>query len=148
MVADYKTILHPTIAIATYNTLALAWMTKGSTMPLTTKAFSSTNQPNLLCQSSHYYTCFHSWQFKQIADCFSRFFSLSDDAFCANMNNTFPLQPCWTLMIPPSTTASALICALSNKLLQSWFIWESFCQDLHIGPSHNKSLPTVNVQAS
>jgi hypothetical protein len=109
---------HPNIVIATDNTPALAWVSKGSTTSTAAPAFLLHYLAQL--RRAHKFTLnpvFTSGLTNQVADCCSRLFHLSDDNFLNYMNATFPVQPSWTLVTPPTATISCVNLALSKKLL-------------------------------
>jgi hypothetical protein len=110
---------HPHILIASDNTPAVAWATKGSTTSIKAPAF-------LL----HSLATFHHaipFTFKpvftpghtnQIADCCSCSFALSDVSFLHNMNTAFPVQPSWKLAQLPSDLMSIMNSCVLGKLLR------------------------------
>jgi hypothetical protein len=109
---------HPNIVIATDNTPALAWVSKGSTSSTAAPAFLLHYLAQL--RRAHKFTLnpvFVPGVTNQVADCCSRLSHLSDDNFLAYMNNTFPVQPSWTLVTPPTATNSCVNLALSKRLL-------------------------------
>jgi hypothetical protein len=109
---------HPNIVIATDNTPALAWVSKGSTTSTAAPAFLLHYLAQL--RRAHKFTLnpvFTSGLTNQVADCCSRLFHLSDDNFLEYMNDTFPVQPSWTLVTPPTATTSCVNLALSKRLL-------------------------------
>jgi hypothetical protein len=111
------------ISLASDNTPAVAWVTKGS---------NTSNGPpayllHMLAQSrrSHKYQLtvpFTTGLSNTIADCCSRLFHLNDKQFLQHMRDRFPIKPCWKLAPVPTETLSATNSALLRKLQKLHFI--------------------------
>jgi hypothetical protein len=111
------------ISLASDNTPAVAWITKGST----TSNGPSAYLLHMLAQSrrSHKYQLtvpFTSGISNTIADCCSRLFHLNDDTFLQHMRDRFPIQPCWKLAPVPSEILSSTNSALLKKLQKLRFM--------------------------
>jgi hypothetical protein len=110
------------ISLATDNTPAVAWVTKGSTTSYGPPAYLL----HMLAQSrrSNKYQLmvpFTPSLSNTIADCCSRLFHLNDQQFLQHINDRFPIKPCWKLAPVPSETLSATNSALSRKLQKLQF---------------------------
>jgi hypothetical protein len=109
--------LYHHLLIGVDNTAACAWLNKGSTSSSSAPAF-LLHQLARLRRASQFslsatYVPGHN---NNIADCCSRLLHLSDTNFLAVMNSTFPVQPSWTLVTPPTELLSLMSCALLNRL--------------------------------
>jgi hypothetical protein len=115
--AAHSPLPHPSIAIASDNTPAVAWAKKGSTTSNKAPAF-------LLHQLARQRRAlpfdlqpfFTPGTTNLVADLCSRSFHLSDTAFLLKMNSLFPIQPCWQLAQLPRETQSQLNSALLGQL--------------------------------
>jgi hypothetical protein len=115
--AAHSPLPHPSIAIASDNTPAVAWAKKGSTTSNKAPAF-------LLHQLARQRRAlpfdlqpfFTPGTTNLVADLCSRSFHLSDTAFLLKMNSLFPIQPCWQLAQLPPETRSQLNSALLRQL--------------------------------
>ena len=108
--------MHTTILIASNNTPAVVWASKGSTTSTAPNAFLLHH----LAQQCHLWKfdmlpCFTSGTSNQIADCCSCLFHLSDTGFLHYMNNHYPAQPCWQLAPVEHNIVSVLNSILSKK---------------------------------
>jgi hypothetical protein len=118
MAARTDTRPHINLAIASDNTPAVAWATKGSTTTMAPPAYLLHTLATLRRATPFSLTpCFTAGDTNQLADCCSRLFALSDTDFLTVMNARFPIQPSWTLVTPPPAIVSAMNSALSRKLL-------------------------------
>jgi hypothetical protein len=108
---------HTTILIASDNTPAVAWTSKGSTTSTAPNAFLLHHlaQQRRLWQFDML-PCFTPGVSNQIADCCSRLFHLSDTDFLTYMNLHYPAQPCWTLAPERHNIVSVLNSILSRNL--------------------------------
>jgi hypothetical protein len=113
--AHHASTPYQSILLASDNTPAIAWTTKGSATSNATNAFLL---HQLARQRRHKYydlvTCYTPGPTNLIADACSRLFMLSDPDFLAHMNQHFPVQPSWTLAHLPNE----LICELNSALLR------------------------------
>jgi hypothetical protein len=107
---------HPHILIASDNTPAVAWATKGSTTSIKAPAFLLHSLTTFRCTTPFTFKpIFTPGHTNKIADCCSRSFALSDAAFLHYMNETFPVQPSWKLAQLPSDLMSTMnSCALGK----------------------------------
>jgi len=111
------------ICLASDNTPAVTWVTKGSTTSNGPPAYLL----HMLAQSrrSHQYQLtvpFTTGLSNTIADCCSRLFHLNDDTFLQHMRHRFPIKPCWKLVPVPTETLSATNSALLKKLQKLRFM--------------------------
>jgi len=111
------------ISLASDNTPAVAWITKGSTTSNGPPAYLL----HMLAQSrrSQKYQLtvpFTSGISNTIADCCSRLFHLNDENFLQYMRDRFPVQPCWKLAPVPSEILSATNSALLRTLQRLHFM--------------------------
>jgi hypothetical protein len=130
------------ISLASDNTPAVAWVTKGS---------NTSNGPpayllHMLAQSrrSHKYQLtvpFTTGLSNTIADCCSRLFHLNDKQFLQHMRDPFPIKPCWKLAPVPTETLSAtnsaktaLHASRRNATDSTWDIRHTFCEELCYDP--------------
>jgi hypothetical protein len=113
---------HPytTTCIATDNTPTLAWVSKGSTTSVGPPVFLLRHLA-LDCRSSlaHVQPVFTPGNTNTSADLLSRSFHLSDPDMLQLVQQRFPTQPPWQLVIPPNDKISSMNLALS-KTLQPW----------------------------
>ena len=105
--------------IATDNTPALSWLTKGSTTTKKAPAFLL----HLLARLRHdtpfnLTTLFTPGSSNTLADCCSHLFHLTDDQFLDYINTNIPVQPSWTLVTPPTSLCCKLNSALYSRLQQ------------------------------
>lgn len=110
---------HPHIAVATDNTSACAWASKGSTTTGKAPAYLLHTLTQL--RRHRPFTLlplYTSGDTNTLADCCSRSFHLSDAELLAHLNAMYPSKPSWTLVTPPNDLLCKLSSALSNKLPQ------------------------------
>jgi hypothetical protein len=91
-------------------------VTKGSTTCDTSPAFLLQQLSTI--RRNHRFdilACYTPGDTNKIADCCSWFFHLSDMEFLAYMNHTYPVQPCWQLVTPPSEIKSVMNLALLRQ---------------------------------
>jgi hypothetical protein len=105
------------ILLASDNTPAVAWATKGSTTSTSTNAF-LLHQLARQRKTWHFdvVPCFTPGSSNTIADACSRFFHLADCDFLHYMNTHYPVQPCWTLAPVPSDLISSVNLNLFRQL--------------------------------
>jgi len=122
---------HSHTCIATDNTAAHAWVTKGSPTSTTAPAF-LLRQLAWDCrrQDVSIQTVHTSGSSNTVADLLSRSFALSDSELLAALSRAAPSQRPWRLVTPPAATISTVSLALSRKFPQTG------------SPSHNKG-PTT-----
>jgi hypothetical protein len=119
LAASTTFIPHPSILLASDNTPAIGWATKGSTTSSTATAY-------LLHQLAHTRRAtpfnlspiFTPGDTNQLADCCSRSFHFSDASFLCTIVQKYPVQPPWKLIHPPCSLLSRMNFALFMKLLQ------------------------------
>jgi hypothetical protein len=117
LTAQHTLCPHPTILLASDNTPAVAWATKGSTTSHSTNAYLlHTLASQRRARPFQLNVCYTPGLTNLIADCCSRLFSLSDTEFLHHMNTTFPAKPCWTLVHPAPDLLSAVNYSLLKRL--------------------------------
>jgi hypothetical protein len=131
------------ILIASDNTPAVAWATRGSTT--TTKApayllplFAQQRRATPFTLTA----CFSPGDSNQLADACSRLFHLSNLEFLAHMNKSFPTQPSWTLVPPPPGLLSAMNSALLRQRLPKASLMDDKTQTIPHGRSGPNSVWT------
>jgi hypothetical protein len=103
--------------MATDNTPAHAWITRGSTSSISAPAFllsllaSDSQHHNALLSTAH-----TPGKTNTIADFLSRSFTLSDADVLATLQSMVPVQPPWQLVTPTKHMISTTNWALSRKL--------------------------------
>jgi hypothetical protein len=108
---------HDNILLASDNTPAVAWATKGSTT--TTKPPAYLLRHLAIQRRAQPFTltpCFSPGNTNLVADCCSRLFHLNNMDFMTYMTHRFPTQPSWTLVTPPKDLLSVTNYALSKTL--------------------------------
>jgi len=142
--------LYDNILIASDNTSAVAWATRGSTT--TTKA--PAYLLPLFAQQRHatpftLTACFTPGDSNQLADASSRLFHLSDSEFLTHMNKSFPTQPSWILVPPPPGLLSAMNSALLKQRLPKASLMEDKTQTRPHGISGPNSVwPSTKTRIS
>jgi hypothetical protein len=108
---------HAHLLLASDNTPAVSWVAKGSTTSTGPAAYLLHLLAQQRWQTPYTLTPVYTpGNTNTIADCCSRFFSLTDSQFVQKMNAAFPVQPSWKLVHPSHDLTSSVILALSRKL--------------------------------
>ncbi len=110
-------LAYDSILLASDNTPAVAWATKGSTTSAAPNAF-LLHQLARQRQTWRYSLspCFTPCSTNKIADACSRCFHLSDSDFLNFINTAYPVQPCWRLAHLPSELISNVNSNLFRQL--------------------------------
>jgi hypothetical protein len=116
----HTTTPHANILLASNNMPAVSWATCGSTTSTETPA----SLLQYLAQQRRampftFAPCFTPGHTNQVADCCSCFFHLPNMDFLVLMNAHFPIQPCWTLVLPLLLSAVNLMLLKQLQSLES-----------------------------
>jgi hypothetical protein len=153
LAAAHSPTSSPHILIASDNTPAIAWATKGSNT--TTKAPAYLLHYLASARRALPFTftpVFTSGKTNTLADCCSRSFALDDTAFLHHMDQTFPTQPSWTYVRPNKDLLSNMISTLCGKLFAVASQQVANCPTTTHGPSGqtfvSNLIATPNLQTS
>jgi hypothetical protein len=136
--------------LATDNSAAQAWITKGSV---------STDKPpasllRLLAQHCRLWNArlssvFVNGETNNIADLLSRSFHLSDVQLLRKLQSLFPTKQPWRLVIPPTPLVSQVNCAILNKQPGSAYrLLESPATTPPGHPGHSSAIPSTKTLGS
>jgi hypothetical protein len=109
---------HPEVLIASDNTAAIAWTTKGSTSCNTAPAYLLHHLPTIRCATPFTLTSvFTPGVTNLLADCCLCSFHLSDLQLLNHLRHLFPHQPSWKIVHPPTDLLLQMNSALCMQLL-------------------------------